>query len=337
MTDRRPAAGERLEAAVRAVDAPDVVFALSAHGRRTVRCGGRAPAPPVARDRLRYEIGSASKTFTGLLLAHLAHSGRLSGGDPAVHHLAPGRPAGRDPAGLVHLVTHTSGLPALPAGFYPQALGSWRTNPYAGYGAERLVDAFLRGRPRHRPGTHWRYSNFGVSVLGHALAAATATPWEDLLRAQVLTPLSLGGVALSPGGPGTDATGHGRDGTTAVPALEIGGFQPAGAVRATPHDLLGYLEAHLFPQGTPLAAALRLMRRPVLRRGRGHRDVHTLTWFRHATDRGPVYFHAGATSGQQAFLGFRPATATALVAVATRRVRLRDTFVSTAHALLCDA
>ncbi|MEV4684377.1 serine hydrolase domain-containing protein [Streptomyces kurssanovii] len=327
----------RLEEAVRAVDAPDVVFAFSRDGRRTVRCGGTGPPPPVPRELLRYEIGSASKTFTGLLLARLLLAGRVSGDDAAAARIAGAGPAGTGGVTLMHLVTHTSGLPPLPPGFRRQALPRWSTNPYAGYPAERVVRAFLDSRPRHRPGTRWRYSNFGVAVLGHALAAATATPWDELLTREVLDPLGLAGTGLSPSGPGVDATGHLADGTTPTPPLLIGGFQAAGAVRARPHDLLTFLEAHLAPEGVPLADALRWVRRPVLRRGLGHRHEHTPAWFRHPTDRGPMYFHSGATSGQQAFIGFCPDTGSALAALSTRRFHRRDRFVATAYGLLNDA
>ncbi len=122
-----------------------------------------------------------------------------------------------------------------------------------------------------------------------------------------------------------------------MPAFDAGGFQAAGAVRATPRDLLAFLEAHLDPDGSPLAAALRSVRTPVLRRGLGHRHVHTVGWFRHPTDGGPMYFHSGATLGQQAFLGFRPDTGTALAAVCTRRFRARDPFVTTAYTLLAES
>jgi hypothetical protein len=47
-----------------------------------------------------------------------------------------------------------------------------------------------------------------------------------------------------------------------------------------------------------------------------------------------MYFHSGAALGQPAFLGFRPDTGTALVALRTRRFRARDPFVATAYSLL---
>ncbi|GAA2494012.1 serine hydrolase domain-containing protein [Streptomyces gobitricini] len=328
---------ELLDEAVRAVAAPDVVFALSRHGRRTVRAGGTAPPAPVPRERLRYEIGSASKTFTGLLLADLITSGALTGNDPAASLLDPARPPGRHPVTLTHLITHTSGLPPLPADFYPQALPRWSTNPYAHYPPERVVRAFFRARLRYRPGTRWRYSNFAVAVLGHTLAVATGTPWERLLTDRVLRPLRLGDTALHPTGPGTDATGHREDGTTPTPPLRIGGFAAAGAIRATPHDLLTFLEAHLRPDGSPLTAALLEVRRPLLRRGFGHVHTHSLTWFHHPAEGGTMYFHIGATSGQTAFLGFRPDSGTALVALSTRRYSRKDSLVPTAYALLSSS
>ncbi|GAA4083908.1 serine hydrolase domain-containing protein [Streptomyces shaanxiensis] len=327
---------ERVESAVDAVDAPDVVLAVSRCGRRTLHCGGSAPPPPVPRQDLRYEIGSASKAFTGLLLARLIGRGLLTGGEPAAACLDPDRRTGTAPVTLAHLITHTAGLPALPGDFYLRALPAWRTNPYGRYPAERVTDAFLRHRPLHRPGTRWHYSNFGVAVLGHAVAAATGTPWEELLGAHVLRPLGLSGTALAAEDPKTDAVGHGKDGHTPTLAFDAGGFQAAGAVRATPHDLLTFLEAHLDPAGSPLADALRAVRTPVLRRGLDRRHIHTMAWFRHPTNGGPMYFHSGATLGQQAFLGFRPDTGTALVALCTRRFRARDAFVATAYALLAE-
>ncbi|MEN8652130.1 serine hydrolase domain-containing protein [Streptomyces sp. 21So2-11] len=326
----------KLFTAVAAVDAPDVVFALSRNGHRLVHSGGTGTPPPLPRDQMRYELGSASKTFTGLLLAHLVQSGRLTGGENAISCLEPARAATEHPITLAHLITHTSGLPPLPADFYLQALPRWSTSPYAHYSRDQAITAFLRARPRHRPGHRWRYSNFGVATLGHALAAATATPWETLLTSLVLHPLDLTDVTLQPTPDGLDATGHRVDGITPTPPLLIPGFLAAGTVRATPHDLLTYLEAHLRPDNHPLAQALNAVREPVLRRGLSHRHTHTLTWFRHPTSDGHMYFHSGATSGQQAFLGFHPHTNTALAAFATRRFRRADTFTSTAYNLLAQ-
>jgi CubicO group peptidase (beta-lactamase class C family) len=327
---------DRLAATAAGIEAPDVVIACSQHGQRTLVTAGTARRDPATLANLRYEIGSASKTFTGLLLAHLAHRRIVDLTDPLARYLSPrsGHTHG-DAISLFHLITHTSGLPRQPRDLYRHALPRWLTNPYAGYTTDRLVDAFASTRLSGRPGACWRYSNFGAALLGPALARATATPFEPLLTENILVPLRLTSTALAPHGQAHDATGHGYRTGRIVPAFDAAAFVAAGAVRATPGDLLTYLEAHLYPDRVPaLEQALRRVREPAIRRGLRYQHSHTLTWFRHPYDDGPIFFHGGATLGQEAFIGFRPATRTAVVAVSTRRYRPGGNLQKRAYELL---
>ncbi|MFB7634570.1 serine hydrolase domain-containing protein [Streptomyces sp. NPDC056149] len=316
-----PVTEERLADTLARIDAPDVVLAVTRQGHRTVLSGGSALAPPTPRPALRYELGSLSKTFTVLLLAELAVNGELSLDDPLTARL-PRLPLNHPRSGRItlrHLATHTSGLPRIPADLLLGALLRPYDDGYSGYATEHLLRTFARTRPRHRPGTRWRYSNFGLALVGSALSHTTGTAYPDLLAARVLKPLGLTGTTLAPGATGTDAVGHRANGTTPVRGTDMGAFAAAGAVRATPDDLLTYVEAHLSPGGSPLAAALRTVQVPLLRRGWRHRNTHTLTWYQHPAPRGPLLFHVGATFGQQAFVGYHPASGTGLIALATRR------------------
>ncbi|MFJ5678894.1 serine hydrolase domain-containing protein [Streptomyces sp. NPDC093097] len=330
-----PALAYRLADALTLIDAPDVVLAVTRQGHRTVVSGGTALAPPTPRPALRYELGSLSKTFTVLLLADLAVNGELSLDDPLTARL-PRLPLYHPRSGRItlrHLATHTSGLPRVPTDLLLTALVRPYDNGYARYDTERLLRTFARTRPRHRPGTRWHYSNFGVSLLDPALGHTTGVAYPDLLTARVLKPLGLTGTTLAPGATGTDAIGHRANGSTPVRSTDMGAFAAAGAVRATPDDLLRYVEAHLFPESTPLAAALRAVQVPLLRRGWRHRNTHTLTWYQHPAPRGPLRFHVGATFGQQAFLGYHPESGTGVVALATRRGRTCR-MITTAYELL---
>ncbi|MFF3544112.1 serine hydrolase domain-containing protein [Streptomyces platensis] len=337
MSPERPGAGlaDRLADAVTLIDAPDVVVAVTRRGRRTVMTGGSAMAPPTPRHALRYELGSLSKTFTVLLLADLARSGVLSVDDPLAAHL-PELPLPHPNSRRItlrHLATHTSGLPRIPADLIAGALVHPYANGYARYDTERLLHTFARTRPRHRPGTRWRYSNFGLALLGPAMSRAAGAGYPALLTERVLKPLELTDTTLGPGTTGTDAIGHRTNGVTPVRSADMGAFIAAGSVRATPGDLLSYLEAHLSPADTPLAGPLREVQVPQLRRGLRKRDTHTLTWYQHPAAHGPLLFHVGATFGQQAFLGYHPATQTGLVALATRRGRTCH-MINTAYELL---
>ncbi|MFE1775620.1 serine hydrolase domain-containing protein [Streptomyces sp. NPDC059008] len=318
---RGAALADRLADAVTLIDAPDVVLAVTRGGLRTVLTGGTALTPPTPRHALRYEVGSLSKTFTVLLLADLARAGVLALDDPLATYLprlSLPHPYSRRIT-LRHLATHTSGLPRIPTDLLPGALLHPSVNGYAAYDTERLLHTFARTRPRNRPGTRWRYSNFGLALLGPAMAEAAGTGYPALLTDRVLRPLGLADTTLGPGATGTDAIGHRANGVTPVPSTDMGAFVAIGSVRATPGDLLGYLEAHLSPEDTPLALPLRDVQVPLLRRGWRRRNTHTLTWFQHPAPRGPLLFHVGATFGQQAFFGYHPASHTGLVALATRR------------------
>ncbi|MEW1859701.1 serine hydrolase domain-containing protein [Streptomyces sp. NPDC088194] len=332
----------RLEEALTQVRAPDLVLAVSRAGRRTVATGGTAD-PRLPRTSLSYELGSLSKTFTVLLLAELAREGALGLDDRLAAHL-PGlelpHPDSRAIT-LRHLATHTSGLPRVPRDLIPGALLRPYTNGYAGYDRERLLRAFARTRTRHAPGSHWHYSNLGLALLGPALEGAVGSDYATLLTERVLRPLGLARTTIGPAPAGspaaTAAIGHRPDGRTPLPPTDMAAFTSAGAIRATPGDLLRYAEALLSPDapGTPapLRDALRDVQVPQLRRGLGHRHTHTLTWYLHPASGGPILFHAGATFGHQSFLGFHPATATAVIGTATRHDRT-CALINTCYTLL---
>src|SRR5690606_11930309 len=79
-----------------------------------------------------YEIGSASKAFTGVLLADLVERGRVKLDDPMQKYLpksAKDQLTNPTNITLEHLATHTSGLPRLPDNMQPADIA----NPYADY------------------------------------------------------------------------------------------------------------------------------------------------------------------------------------------------------------
>ncbi|MEJ2854560.1 MULTISPECIES: serine hydrolase domain-containing protein [unclassified Saccharothrix] len=196
----------------------------------------------------RFEIGSLTKTFTALLLAQMVAAGEVSHDDDVARYLPPN--SLRTPITLAQLATHTSGLPRLPPGLLRTALPRWFTNPYAAFGPNDLLNALPRTRTRDT-GTRppYRYSNYGVALLGLALARAAGVPYANLLADRVLHPLGLHDTDC------TDihqATGHwhGRP----RPPWHIPGLPAAGALRSTAPDLLRYLTALLTPHTTPLPA-----------------------------------------------------------------------------------
>jgi D-alanyl-D-alanine-carboxypeptidase/D-alanyl-D-alanine-endopeptidase len=286
----------------------------------TDRHGGEAVGP-----HTRFELGSLTKTFTALLLAEMAARGEVRHHDTVERYLPLGA---RAPITLNHLATHTSGLPRLPPGLLRSAATAWYTNPYRAFGPDRLQAAFGRTRPRAAPGTRVRYSNFGVGVLGMALARAAGRPFEDLLADRVLRPLGLTETdcATAP-----QAVGYWRG--KPRPPWEIPGLPGAGALRSTGPDMLRYLTAHLVPDSTPLADALADVAEP--RVAVPSADHHLcLVWNLRRRPGHDLLFHSGATRGFTSFAGFSPQSRTAFVAMVNAGVTLRSTFVQRSYETL---
>src|ERR1019366_6607426 len=103
-----------------------VSIAVVEHGVRSVFSYGTAKADSI------FEIGSISKTFTGLILSQMQQQGKVKFDEPVRELLPPGtvaKPAG-DEITLLDLATQHSGLPPLPDNFK----AADPSNPYADYG-----------------------------------------------------------------------------------------------------------------------------------------------------------------------------------------------------------
>ncbi|MBT2444997.1 beta-lactamase family protein [Streptomyces sp. ISL-36] len=311
-----------------------VTLAVAREGTHHVYCHGRLSHGGLPNTpETAYEIGSVTKTFTALLLAELAALNRLGLHDPIDTHLPPAhRP--RSPAGtritLLHLATHTSGLPRLPPGLLTRALPTYFTNPYAHYRTEHFHHALGRTRTRRHPGSRLTYSNYGMGLLGHTLAQATGTDYPTLLTEHVCRPLGLPSTTCAPA-PTHQATGHRRK--KSLPPFTIPALPAAGALRSTGPDLLRYLQAHLAPTSTPLATALHTVQQPRLRVPRSH-DHLCLAWNLREVGGRTFLFHSGATRGFTAFIGFCPQAGTALAALTNTGPHPRNRFVQTAYLLL---
>ena len=271
---------------------------------------------PITPDT-QFELGSVTKVFTALLLTESERLGRVSRNDPAAKYLLPPD----DPAQaalakitLLTLTTHTSGLPRLPANIGPNPDAN--PDPYAAYDRAALVAGLRLHGPGAVPGRAVTYSNFGVSVLGEALAAAWDTSYADALREHVLAPLGLPattvGLAGSP--PPVDlAPGHANG--KRVPNWTFLACAAAGGLRSSARDQAVFLAACLDGRTTPLRASLEATLLP--QRADADTGGHIgLGWMLTDDAAQPIAWHNGATAGSQAFVAFCPKTGAGIAILA---------------------
>lgn len=270
-------------------------LAVAAGDERTAGLGG-------ADGATAFELGSIAKTLTGMLLADLVEDGVVTP-DDTLADLLPGV-AFRDPdtaaTTLEQLATQRSGLPRdVPTPFlrrYTQAMGN---DPFGELSPRAVLDAVAAAEvgPRE-PG----YSNFGFAVLGHALAERTGTPYPDLLRHRILTPLGMTAtVVVEPGEPLPGEPGRTENGTP-VQAWRGWGYAPAGgAIWSTTADL-GRLLDGVATGSAPGASADEPRTEHTDDRRIGYAWITSS--YPTATGERTITWHNGATTGFRTWAGF---------------------------------
>jgi CubicO group peptidase (beta-lactamase class C family) len=282
-----------------------VSIAVVEHGVRRVFSYG------VAKPDSIFEIGSISKTFTGLVLSQMVEQKRVRFDEPVRELLPPGTVAKPDGGEitLLDLATQHSGLPRMPDNMKPADAN----NPYADYDAAKLY-AFVAKHGVARPAdAAFLYSNLGFGLLGQALSVRRGLPYPALLKEEVIDPLGLKDttISLTPAQQARFIAGH-DDQHHPAHAWDLDAFAGAGAIRSTAGDMLTYLEANLYPEmlkpvagsstGASLSAAL-------VQSHELHADAMpgmriALAWL-YIGETGE-FWHNGATGGYSAYAFFNP-------------------------------
>lgn len=274
-----------------------------------------------------YNVASVTKVFTATLALQLAAEGRLDLDAPVARYLPDSVRIPIDTSGTLitarHLLTHTAGLPKQPPNRRNQrVIGPIDAGVWDAYEVSDLYRALATTTLRARPGSAMDYSNYGYALLGHVVERVAGAPYEQALRARLLTPLGMRSSGIT---------------RTAAEARRLAAFywdqddarseqqvharygSVAGFIglTSTVHDLAPFLIAHL---GTTAAgraviapAVARRMREPQVQldsANRTHRVDMALGWFREVAlgvpDATPLLWHYGNVDGHASAVFLRP-------------------------------
>ncbi len=270
---------------------------FGAEGPPVLATAARAGAAPIGAERHRFEIGSITKVFVGLLLAEAARRRELRLDDAVEEVLGqPLRDVAGQPLRWVDLATHRSGLPRLPANLRPAR----ETDPYVDYGDEALREALRDFRPGRRRDDRFEYSNLGFGLLGWLLARRAGQAWPALVQSRIGTPLGLG--ALIEPRAATDADtvavqGHDAQGQP-VPAWNFSeATAGAGALRLSAAQLAAFGRAALGRGDGPLRDAFVLSLQPHSSLGPGPGAAMGLGWLLATAEGRRQANHDGGTGG----------------------------------------
>lgn len=193
-----------------------------------------------ATVRSRYRTGSVAKPITAVALMRLLDAGKLSL-DAPISEYVPDLPAHLQPLTARQIGSHRAGIRHY--SFMPQWWMGWHENSstreYATV-AEGLT-MFVDDALRFEPGTGFRYSTFGYSLLSRQIEGAAAMPFERVLEETVFQPIGMSDTA--PDKQGTMASRvafYQAEGGRYTPAYPINSSYKiaGGGLVSTPSDLV---------------------------------------------------------------------------------------------------
>jgi D-alanyl-D-alanine-carboxypeptidase/D-alanyl-D-alanine-endopeptidase len=283
-----------------------------AQTRRALVCSGATPPRNINSDTA-FEIGSVSKTFSGALLALLIRDGSASLDDSLQQHLpedvqAPG--FGDTAIQLRHLLSHTAGLPPLPA----RMRIVFPANPYALLNAAQLHGSLADVQLDTAPGTRWAYSNFGAVLLSDAIGRAGGASFDALLRERLLEPLGMRHSFIGEPPEGVEfAQGHLSTGAATSAWDFPGEFAGVGGVRASLNDMLRYVDAQLGNSDAPAVAAALAQTQAEIS---SVDQRMAMGWMIQPQNGRDLWLHSGGTGGFTSFVAFDPEAKRGVVVLA---------------------
>ncbi len=142
-----------------------------------------------------YEIASITKVFTATAVMQLIEKGKLSLDDPAEKYLPIELRVKNEPIRIWHLLSHTSGIPAL--GYAEAQISSYmgQTFTWLPYSQPLQVLKWLEEGSRKwaiaSPGERFFYLNEGFVALGFIIERVSGMIYSEYIKKNIIEPLKL--------------------------------------------------------------------------------------------------------------------------------------------------
>jgi len=257
-----------------------------------------------------YEIGSVTKTFTGILLAKAVTENKIKLSDPVNKYLSKNIPVikfGNDTLKIIHLSNHTSGLPPLPDNFGSADL----INPYKDYDEKKLLEYLQHASLSRKPGEKLEYCNLAVGLLGYILQQVNKMPYEKMVTAFITSKAGMANTRQFLVKKDSALFVHGYDNNIFPNGQwDFKALTAAGSLRSNTEDMLKYAVLNLTTTDNGLKKAITLSHQPTFDDGQ---QKIGLNWFIQNWGWGPLLFHGGATGGYRSLLAINPKTTNAII------------------------
>ncbi len=199
-----------------------------------------------------FQLASVSKLFTSSLLQILSDEGVVDM-DATLDELIGDSTILSSSAKLVtlrQLATHTSGFPKIPKALIDKATRlagkeNLMVDPYSHIDLKDVLDYLENTQGKRKPGK-FKYSNYGMGLLGHVLEIITKKDLESLATEKLFKPLEMisTAIVLTPEMQRHLAQGYTIKGEPA-PLWTCNALDGAGCFNSNGSDMMKFVQANI--------------------------------------------------------------------------------------------
>lgn len=266
-----------------------------------------------------FEIGSITKSFTGILMQILMNEHGISGDTPVTSYL-------QDPNALPtfnetqitfnHLLSHTSSLPRLAGNMSPATMD----DPYKEYTNEQLYRFLSAVEITREPGSEFEYSNMAYMLLGNLAEKIGGAPYDELVQTYITGPLGMESTSRLV--TDTDRFVAPTASGSVVPNWNMDHMRGFGELKSSTLDLIRFVKAGTEHIQYPHQFAFEKSREPVITI---QDNFHmALGWFVATNHNDTIVFHGGGTGGYRTFAGYSAVTGISAVVFANSNDDVQD-------------
>ncbi|MBN8694615.1 MAG: beta-lactamase family protein [Bacteroidetes bacterium] len=247
-----------------------------------------------------YEIGSITKTFTGIMLANAVLEGKIKLEDDIRKYIGndySNLSYKNEPIRIKHLCTHTSLLPSVPMDVENQ-VGFKATDPYKNYTSEMLFAYLKTIKLDTIPGSKYEYSNVGFALLANILEKVYKLPLESLFEKYITKPNRMNNTSLIAKGSEEMAIGYTADTGLEAEYWNWKSIAGAGGIKSNIQDMAKYVETNLKSDNK----AASLSHKKIYNQGQ---HAQGMAWvISPGKDTAQFIWHNGRTAGFSSVCGF---------------------------------
>ncbi len=212
---------------------------------------------------------------------------------------------------LLHLATHTSGLPSLPQNMIDKMIDE--KNPYKAIKKQDIYDYLKECNENTTIGTY-EYSNFGMGVLGHILELENHEIYENIVKKEICNVLGMKNttITLSDEQKKLVAQGYDEDGNP-NPIWQDSVLTGAGSFLSNTADMCLFIKANLNKNYASISPQLIACHEPQLDGITGLGWHLSNTWMDDLLGLKGVIWHNGGAGGYSSYIALDPKTKSGII------------------------